>query len=73
MAINPQLFIKDHAIRALDILEKYLIVEKGIGVRTLDPEDRNYNGNYINSDDSLNFNTAHGFNYHNVIFHNLGA
>jgi glycogen debranching enzyme len=66
MAVAPQLFSKERALQALEIAEKYLIVENGIGVRTLDPNDKNYNGNYINSDDSANYNTAHGYNYHNV-------
>ena len=29
-----------------------------MGIKTLDPEDYNYNGDYVNSDES------HGWNYH---------
>lgn len=63
MAQAPELFIEEHARKALDIYENVLV--SVLGVRTLDPSDYNYNGNYFNSDDSENFNTAHGFNYHN--------
>jgi len=73
MAIAPQLFIKDHATRSLELVEKYLLVKNGMGVRTLDLEDRNYNGNYINTEDSTNFYTAHGYNYHNVYLNNKGT
>jgi glycogen debranching enzyme len=66
MAVSPELFTKENALKALDLAEKYLLVPNGMGVRTLDPEDKQYNGNYNNSDDSYNFSSAHGFNYHNV-------
>ncbi len=73
MAMAPQLFDNVRALHALEIAEKYLLVKNGLGVRTLDPDDKNYNGDYINSDDSSNFNTAHGFNYHNVYYIKLGS
>jgi len=63
MAVAPELFNKEHARKALDIYEKVLV--SSLGVRTLDPSDWNYNGDYNNSDDSDNFKIAHGFNYHN--------
>jgi glycogen debranching enzyme len=68
MAVAPGLFSKDRALRALEQVEKYLLVNKGLGVRTLDPDDLNYNGKYDNSNDSTIYNLAHGFNYHNVRF-----
>ena len=36
-----------------------------MGMRTLSKYDREYNGDYINSDDSDNYGSAQGFNYHN--------
>jgi glycogen debranching enzyme len=66
MAVAPELFSPDHAIKALTSVEKYLIVNDGLGVRTLSPNDRFYNGNYINNNDSNDYFLAHGFNYHNV-------
>jgi glycogen debranching enzyme len=69
MAISPELFTKENALRSLELVEKYLLVPEGLGVRTLDYEDTFYDGNYENSNNSDNFFTAHGFNYHNVIFY----
>ena len=63
MAVAPELFVEEHARKALDIYEEVLV--SVLGVRTLDPTDYTYNGNYNNSDDSDNCKLAHGFNYHN--------
>ena len=41
-----------------------LISGAPLGVRTLDPKDQQYNGNYTNAD-SHDYKTAGGFNYHN--------
>ena len=38
--------------------------EHSIGIKTLDPADAAYFGFYFNSDNSANFNTGQGFNYH---------
>lgn len=63
MAVAPQLFHPDHAKKALDTVENVLVSR--LGMRTLDPSDWNYHGDYINSDSSDRFSTANGFNYHN--------
>jgi len=63
LAVAPELFLKEHARKALNNFENVLV--SSLGVRTLDPSDWNYNGDYNNADDSDNPKTAHGFNYHN--------
>ena len=65
MTVAPDIFNKDHAIKCIEVAEKHLVVDNCVGIRTLDDQDKNYNGNYILSDDSNNYRTAHGFNYHN--------
>jgi len=42
-----------------------LIDNFSIGIKTLDPNEKEYHPNYHNSEDSDKFYTAHGFNYHN--------
>lgn len=72
MAVAPELFTKEKALKALDMAEKYLLVNNAMGVRTLDNEDKFYKGSYDNSNDSNDYSIAHGFNYHNVnnlLFH----
>ena len=65
LAIAPELFDKNHAIKFIKVAEQFLVVKNCIGIRTLDYTDKNYNGNYEVSDDSDNYHTAHGLNYHN--------
>ena len=66
MAVAPELFNPNNALLCLEQAEKYLLVKGGMGVRTLDAIDSNYRGDYENSNDSNDYNIAHGFNYHNV-------
>ena len=62
MTVAPQLFNPDHALYALSIADKAL--RGPTGMATLDPSDLNYRPNYINSEDSTNFATSKGRNYH---------
>ena len=68
LAVAPELFNKDHAIKALEIVKKELMPGLGtgqIGIRTLNDQDSSYRNFYDNSNDSNDFSIAHGFSYHN--------
>lgn len=58
MAYAPDLFEADHARKCIEIVENVLMEKNCMGIKTLDPKDKNYRGDYINSDDSQ------GWNYH---------
>ncbi|KAM0721639.1 hypothetical protein Q7P37_002564 [Cladosporium fusiforme] len=62
MTVAPDLFDPKHALGALELVDKHLAGPRGMA--TLDPSDHEYAPNYINSDDSDNFRTAKGLNYH---------
>ncbi|KAI3632832.1 hypothetical protein MIR68_008907 [Amoeboaphelidium protococcarum] len=62
MAVAPEMFNREHAYVALSLVGKYLLGP--LGLKTLDPEDPEYRGNYHNSDDSSDPTVAHGANYH---------
>ena len=61
MVVAPQLFDKNNALQALGMVKEKLV--SVLGIKTLDESDLNYDGNYWNQD-SNDFKTAGGFNYH---------
>lgn len=62
MSVAPDLFDPDHALYALQMADRILLGPQGM--KTLDPSDLNYRGYYINSEDSNDFHTSKGRNYH---------
>lgn len=62
MSVAPDLFVPEHALYALQMADRILLGPQGM--KTLDPSDLNYRGYYINSEDSTDFHTSKGRNYH---------
>jgi glycogen debranching enzyme len=62
MTVAPDLFTDDHALHALGLADK--VLRGPTGIATLDPADLNYRPNYNNSEDSTDFATSKGRNYH---------
>lgn len=62
MTVAPDLFESSHAMSALVLADGVLRGPQGMA--TLDPADMNYRPYYINSEDSDNFATSKGRNYH---------
>ncbi|ORY09293.1 glucanotransferase domain of glycogen debranching enzyme-domain-containing protein [Clohesyomyces aquaticus] len=62
MTVAPDLFDPEHALFALQQADRILMGP--VGMKTLDPSDYNYRGYYVNSEDSTDFHTSKGRNYH---------
>lgn len=62
MTVAPGLFDPEHALQALCIADEALLGPTGMA--TLDPADLNYRPYYHNSEDSEDFATSKGRNYH---------
>lgn len=62
MTAAPDLFDPEHALHALVLTDGAL--RGPTGMATLDPADLNYRPYYINSEDSTDFATSKGRNYH---------
>jgi glycogen debranching enzyme len=62
MTVAPDLFTDAHALHALTLADK--VLRGPTGMATLDPADLNYRPNYYNSEDSTDFATSKGRNYH---------
>lgn len=62
MTVAADLFDPEHALYCLKIADD--AIRGPTGMATLDPSDLNYNPYYNNSEDSTNFATSKGRNYH---------
>ncbi|KAH8602963.1 putative glycogen debranching enzyme [Bisporella sp. PMI_857] len=62
MTVAPDLFVDAHALHALTVADK--VLRGPTGMATLDPADLNYHPYYNNSEDSTDFATSKGRNYH---------
>lgn len=62
MTVAPTLFNPTHALHALSLADS--VLRGPTGMATLDPSDLNYRPYYNNSEDSTDFHTSKGRNYH---------
>lgn len=62
MTVAPSLFDPKHALHALELADS--VLRGPTGMATLDPSDLNYRPYYNNSEDSTDFATSKGRNYH---------
>lgn len=64
MIVAPELFDPEHAMGALKIAEAS--IKAPLGMKTLDPMDSQYRGNYDNSNDSSDKSIAKGWNVSSI-------
>ena len=62
MTVAPELFDTDHALSHIKTADS--VIRGPLGIATLDPSDSNYRPYYNNSEDSTDFHTSKGRNYH---------
>lgn len=62
MVVAPELFTQAKALKAIQIADE--VIRGPLGMATLDPSDLNYRPYYRNSEDSDDFSTSKGRNYH---------
>lgn len=62
MTVAPDLFNPEYALHALETADN--VLRGPTGIATLDPSDLNYRPYYNNSEDSTDFATSKGRNYH---------
>lgn len=62
MTVAPDLFTPEKALGALEVVDA--VLRGPTGMATLDPSDLNYRPYYNNSEDSQDFATSKGRNYH---------
>ncbi|KAG9018392.1 hypothetical protein FRB93_000095 [Tulasnella sp. JGI-2019a] len=62
MIVAPEMFDPKHGLGALKIADE--VLKAPLGMKTLDPKDGQFRGDYDNSNDSDDRSVAKGWNYH---------
>eukprot|EP01017_Pseudomicrothorax_dubius_P022918 TRINITY_DN2467_c0_g4_i2.p1 TRINITY_DN2467_c0_g4~~TRINITY_DN2467_c0_g4_i2.p1 ORF type:complete len:791 (+),score=167.00 TRINITY_DN2467_c0_g4_i2:1-2373(+) len=65
MSVASELFVHEHAVECLKIIQENLVEERSLGIKTLYPQDPLYVSYYDYNDDTTHFKVAQGFSYHN--------